>query len=127
MTILDLILAVKIIGTGLLVALPLMFLPAQRLAGMLNVTDTAIPMARLYGVAVLALLVGYSFGFSPIAGERFPLGIVSMGLVSNAGATATLILTGGWQRNRAMTIFLGGIALSLGFCLFNQAQAMAAI
>ena len=63
MTVLDLIIAVKILGTGIFVGLPLALLPAHRVKSITRVGVEALPYLRLYGVAVLALLVGYSFGF----------------------------------------------------------------
>ena len=48
-----------------------------------------------------------------------------MGLVSNAGATALLALTGAWRQALAMTIFLGTIAASLAFGMANPPAVMA--
>jgi len=66
MTYLDLILFAKIVGTAVFVGLPFLFIPGERLIGLLKIegAEPALPLIRLYGWAVIALLVGYSFGFS---------------------------------------------------------------
>lgn len=125
MTILDIVLVVKIIGTGLFCALPFMFLPAARLGPMLGVGDDAMPLARLYGGAVLALLVGYGFGFSGMTGGRFPWGVVTMGIVSNGVATLTMVLTGSVARAKGMAILIGSITVALIFCALNPALVTA--
>jgi len=126
MTYLDLVLLAKIVGTAMFVGLPFLLLPAPRLIGLLQIegAEPAIPLIRLYGWAVIALLVGYSFGFSWIANGDFPVAVVTMGLVSNAGGTALLVLTGAWRKALPMTLFLGAIALSLAFAIFNPGAAM---
>lgn len=129
MTYLDLILLAKIIGTALFVGLPFLLVPAPRLIGLLQIegAEPAMPLIRLYGWAVIALLVGYSFGFSWVTGANFPIGVVTMGLVSNAGATVLLVLTGAWRRALPITLFLGVIAASLVFALTNQVAVMSAL
>ena len=124
MTILDLVLVVKILGTGLFVCLPLLLLPRNRVASTLAVDVSALPYLRLYGVAVLALLVGYSFGFSAITGPVFPMGIVSMGVVSNGLGFLVLIATGAYRNNRVMTGLIGVIAALLVVCIARPDVAM---
>lgn len=126
MTYLDLILLAKIAGTALFVGLPFLLIPAPRLIGLLQIegAEPALPLIRLYGWAVVALLVGYSFGFSWNTGAVFPTGVVTMGLVSNAGATALLVITGAWRQALAMTVFLAAIALSLAFAMFQSEWIM---
>lgn len=133
MTYLDLILLAKIVGTALFVGLPFLLVPHQRLFALLGIEgDQAalmqvMPLIRLYGWAVIALLVGYSFGFSGATGSVFPLGVVTMGLVSNAGATFLLVLTGAWRKAWAMTLFLGGIATALGVAMLSPDAVMQAL
>jgi len=126
MTYLDLILLAKIAGTAVFVGLPFLLMPQVRLIGLLQINgaEAAMPLIRLYGWAVIALLVGYSFGFSWITGDQFPIGVVSMGLVSNAGATFLLLATGAWRQALPMTVFLGGIASSLTFAFFAREAVM---
>ncbi len=129
MTYLDLILLAKIAGTALFVGLPFLLIPAPRLIGILQIegAEAALPLIRLYGWAVVALLVGYSFGFSWMTGSVFPIGVVTMGLVSNAGASVLLVITGAWRQALPMTIFLAAIALSLVFAIVNPDAVMRAL
>lgn len=126
MTYLDLILLAKIAGTALFVGLPFLLIPGPRLIGILRIegAEAALPLIRLYGWAVIALLVGYSFGFSWMIGGVFPIGVVTMGLVSNAGASVLLVITGAWRQAQPMTIFLAAIALSLVFAIINPDAVM---
>ncbi|EAQ27895.1 hypothetical protein NAP1_09882 [Erythrobacter sp. NAP1] len=126
MNYLDLILLIKIAGTGLFVGLPLLLIPTPQLVRLLGIegAEAAMPLIRLYGWAVLALLVGYSFGLSWVVGDTFPLGVVTMGLVSNAGATVLLVITGAWRKSIALTVLLGCIALAFAFALIDQPSVM---
>ncbi len=110
---LTLLLCFKIIFTLATCAAPLLLLPGPRLARLYRVGADAVPLARLYGVALLALLVGYASGIGPAEAGSFPGGVVAMGIASNAGATAVLLATGAWRRARALTLAFGGIAVAL--------------
>lgn len=127
MTLLDIVLAVKILGTGLLAGLPLTLLPAARLSSNLNVDSNAVPYLRLYGVAIIALLVGYSSGFSTFNNGVFPLGVVLMGIVSNGLGTLTIFVTGVLKQNRLMTALIGSITVALLICLIHPELAMSSI
>ena len=129
MTYLDLILLAKIAGTALFVGLPFLLLPTAKLVKLLEIegAEAALPLIRLYGWAVIALLVGYSFGFSWVSRDVFPIGVVTMGLVSNAGATLLLVITGAWRKAIAMTAFLGAIAASLCFAMASPNTVMTAL
>ena len=126
MTYLDLILLVKIGGSAVFLVLPFLFLPAGRLMPLLQIegSEAAMPMMRLYGLAVLALLVGYSFGLSWVSGGNFPVGVVVMGLVSNGGGAIFLLASGGYRKAAAMTAYLIAIAVSLAFGIANPAMVM---
>lgn len=124
MTVLDIVLAVKILGTGLFVAFPLLALPSARVSDRLGISLDAVPYLRLYGVSIAALLVGYSFGFSWIVEDEFPLGIVCMGIVSNGVGTLVMVANGLHRTNQPMAILIGSIATMLLVCLFLQDLAM---
>ncbi|MEM1230971.1 MAG: hypothetical protein AAGI15_10570 [Pseudomonadota bacterium] len=124
MTLLDLILITKILGTGAFVGLPLVLLPASALVARLAVSVAAVPYLRLYGVAILALLVGYSFGFSPFIDGEFPWGVVTMGIVSNGLGTITQLLTGGFRTAKGVTVLIAVIAAALLFCALNPSLAI---
>jgi hypothetical protein len=126
MTAIALILVIKITVTGALTAAPFLLMPEPKLAAMFRTSgDGARAIFRLYGVAVLALLVGYGSGFWTIADGRFPFGVAAMGFVSNGGAAAALLVTGGWRRARFFTVFLIGIAVALLLAAAFSRQALA--
>ena len=47
-----------------------------------------------------------------------------MGIFSNAGATATLVMTGVWARTRALTAVFGTIAIALVAALCSQGPVL---
>ena len=106
MSFIALVLITKIVVTGLLSAAPFLFLPAVRLGAMTGAGPGGSTLFRLYGVAILALLIGYSFGlYGSIRGE-FPWGAVAMGLVSNGGAAAVLFGSGAWRNAKPISFFV---------------------
>ena len=125
MSAIALILLAKILVTAALTAAPFLLMPEPKLAAMFRISGNgARSMFRLYGGAVLALLVGYASGFWAIAEGRFPFGVAAMGFVSNAGAAAILVATGGWRRARFLTFFVAGIAIALVLAAAFQRQAL---
>ncbi len=113
MTFLTLLLIFKIAVTAFAVSLPLILGPGEWLQARMNVGAEALPLARLYGIAVTALLVGYASGIVPAQAGVFPWGVVLMGIASNLGATIGLVITGAWRRAVAAPIVFGAIALAL--------------
>ncbi len=91
MSYLALLLVAKIAVTALLVALPFLVAPLAKLEATTRVSAKSTLFFRLYGVAIAALLVGYGFGIPTADSGQFPWGVVSMGLVSNAGAAFLLL------------------------------------
>lgn len=118
MTLLDIVLIVKITITGLLVGLPMILLPKSQLLNRLAIDEAAIPYIRLYGVAILALLVGYTSAFSAFIAEVFPLGIVLMGIVSNGGGFLVMLITGLAAKQKLLASFLLTIAVTLALAAF---------
>ncbi|MGF1545234.1 MAG: hypothetical protein ACFB00_12180 [Parvularculaceae bacterium] len=107
--------------TFVAVAAPFLFLSKRRI-DRLSGFDGALALYRLYGVAVLALLVGYAGGLVETLGGATPYGVIAMGLVSNAGAAIVLMATGVASRRPLSTGFFGLIAAALGACaLFPDA------
>ncbi len=123
MSFISLLLILKIGVTAILTAIPFLFLPAARLADMTGVENGG-GLFRLYGVAILALLVGYAGGFTIIADGYFPWGIVAMGIVSNGGAALVLFLTGGWRRAKTISFFVALIAAALILASASSRWAM---
>ena len=120
MTWLELLLWFKIVFTALTCSAPLLLLPGEAVTRLYKVGIEAAPLCRLYGVAITALLIGYGAGIGPAAHGIFPTGVVVMGIFSNAGATATLVMTGVWARTRALTAVFGTIAIALVAALCSQ-------
>ena len=86
------VLAVKIVVTALLWALPLVFFPAWGFAAFGIPVPEPMIFARLLGLAYVSLLVGYGWGFLRLKlGEQID-GIVWMGIVSNAGASLAIVI-----------------------------------
>ena len=110
---LSILLLIKIATTGLGVALPFLFMSKTQLEKITNIHASSPLFFRLYGMAILALLVGYGFGIQQSESGHFPWGVVSMGLISNGGA-AYLLLTGNSRKeNKYLGIFFGLVAVAL--------------
>ncbi|MEM9725028.1 MAG: hypothetical protein AAF909_06145 [Pseudomonadota bacterium] len=128
MTALSLLLIIKIVVTLLTVALPFLLLKKQWLDRIAGFGHVDVALYRLYGVALLALLVAYTSGIWLIEHQgSFPWGVVAMGLVSNTGAFLTLCLTGRLRTSPALTIFFGLIALGLGASAIQPGSALTAV
>lgn len=124
MTALGLLLSFKIGVTAATAVLPMLLLPAPRVAQRLGIEPSAVGYVRLYGVALLALLVGYAHGLVMLADGLFPTGVVWMGLVSNGGAAFALVTTGLHRRLRLTAPLYGLIALGLAAALVWPALAV---
>ena len=116
MSFLALVLTAKIVLTGILTAVPFLVLPGARLAAVTGVTGGGETLFRLYGIAIVALLVGYASGFWALARGEFPWGVVAMGLVSNAGGASLLVASGAWRRAKPITFVVAAVAVSLATC-----------
>jgi len=110
---LALIFFIKISLTGMLVVLPFLLFPKLILETITSITTSEPTIFRLYGVAILALLVGYSFGIPVAESNNFPLGIVCMGIVSNGGAGALLLWSNFFKYNLILGIFFTLMTLVL--------------
>ena len=110
---LSLLLIVKILVTSILVALPFLFLSKQKLEKTTNISAPTSTFFRLYGVAILALLVGYSFGIPSAENNQFPWGVICMGVVSNGGAASLLLISRKSKQNLILGIFFALVTLGL--------------
>ena len=110
MTRLTLLLLVKICVTAIAVVVPFLLLPSDRIAEMTGAEVPSPSLYRLYGVAVLALLVGYASGIPAAQRGELPRGILLMGLVSNVGATVTLFAFGAEGTSLILAFFFAAIA-----------------
>ena len=124
MTPLSLLLIIKIVGTFFPVAAPLLVLPKARIDQLSGFSPSDVSLYRLYGMAVLALLVGYLGGYFQIEAGVFPIGVLAMGFVSNAGAFLIMLITGRAQKTPFAAAFFGLIAAGLAAAFLFQDVAM---
>ena len=119
---LALVLIVKIAFTALFVASPDLLFPLSKLLP--GATSPGLLLLfRLYGIAILALLVGYGAALREVLRNRFPRLLVLMGLVSNAGAVVVLTFGGRHAIDGGM-IFFAAIASLLFLSLIRPDLAM---
>lgn len=116
---LTVVLIIKIVVTLLFVALPSLFASSKVLDKIFGAEQGGELAYRLYGVAIVALLVGYVTAIYSIAQGVFPWNIMMVGIASNAGASAILWKYRSDPKNRISAVFFGLIALafSLSFIL----------
>jgi uncharacterized membrane-anchored protein YitT (DUF2179 family) len=124
MTYLTLLLIVKIVVTFLFVALPFLFLSRQRIEKNIQIQANNSLFFRLYGVAILALLVGYGSAIPLAEASILPTGILVMGLVSNAGASGLLFRLGNGKQSMLLAAFFGIIAVLLVVALLFPSAAL---
>lgn len=79
---------------------------------MTGVSTASATLFRLYGMATMALLVGYGFGLWQSINGVFPWAAVLMGIVSNVGGAAILAFSKTASSRVYVTIF-GTIGLLL--------------
>jgi len=72
MSLLSILLLIKILVTSITVAFPFIALPSHKLERVTNIRAPNSQLFRLYGVAILALLVGYGFGIQQAETGIFP-------------------------------------------------------
>lgn len=124
MAYLTLLLTIKIAVTFVLVAAPFLLLSKSKLESAMLITAQSAGIFRLYGVAVLALLVGYAFGVPAAQSGHFPWGVTTMGAVSNGGAALILVLSGAASRKILLVVFFGLIFAGLTMAMLFPDIAM---
>jgi len=80
---------------------------------MTGVSARTTTMFRLYGIAILALLIGYGFAIPAAQSGDFPWGVTAMGTLSNGGPAILLTLQGAASRQPFLTTFFYAIAICL--------------
>lgn len=113
MSFLSALLIFKIAGSILLICVPFLTFSQQKLERLTRIQAETPLLFRLYGLAVISLLVGYSFALYSSLNNEFPMHGVIMGLVSNGGGSILLIANGGWNSSRVPTIFVTIVAVGL--------------
>lgn len=122
---LAILLLIKIVGTLVPVALPMLLFSKARFDELSGFGPSDLVLYRVYGMAVLALLVGYSGGLLQVRAGVFPHGVLAMGFVSNAGAAALLFFVAEVRHLRRSSAFFALIAIGLAFAFFLPDAAMA--
>lgn len=117
MTWLTLLLLFKIGFTAVCAVGPLLLTPTDRLQVILGVDRAAAPYMRLYGWALVALLVGYAGGIPLAEAGSMPAGVVTMGITSNAGAAILMLTPWGRGPSPLMPTVFGMIAIGLVLAL----------
>lgn len=125
MTILTLILSTKILVSIVILALPLLFWSKETLGKTFQVTAETPLVFRLYGMAILSLLVAYAGGIWQITAGHFPWGSVCAGVVSNIGAPLILMTFGAQPRSHWPEVFFLMIGIGLIWSLANAEAAIA--
>lgn len=116
MTVLTLLLSIKIAITLVFVVLPFGFFDAERIAAWTGL-ESSVPLARIYTMAIVALLVGYALALRAHLAGEFPRDMLVVGLVSNGGAAAALaVWARGVMRPLGVATF-GAIACGLAVVL----------
>ncbi|PAX06959.1 hypothetical protein [Sphingomonas lenta] len=121
---LRIVLAVKIVGTVLPFALPLLLMSADALRQSFGYAPEPLLVARLLGWSYLAILIGYAGGFLEARRGVFPTTAVAMGVASSAGASAiqaSVLFGSGATRGPAASDllalgFTAGVTATLLFC-----------
>lgn len=85
---------IKITGTLLGAALPMLLVPYPLYLWLGFPAQDTLIFLRLYGLSTLALLVGYHGGIELARRGQYPLGTLRMGLVSNAGQGLAIVIAG---------------------------------
>ncbi|MEM1140368.1 MAG: hypothetical protein AAGF19_08425 [Pseudomonadota bacterium] len=128
MSALAVLLIAKIGVTLVAVGIPMLVFPKQRIEALSGWSATTGTVYRLYGMAVIALLVGYSGGlYEVLVLDRVPWTVLAMGFVSNAGASAVLVVTGEAAQRKMSTVFFGAIAAGLALALMLPDRSMVAL
>lgn len=94
MTFVKRLLWIKILGTGIAAAGPMLFAPESVYLGLGFPEQPTLFFLRLYGLSTVALLMGYYSGVQDVAKGIFPAGILRMGLVSNGGQGLAIVGAG---------------------------------
>ena len=127
MTILSFILIAKILVTIGAIILPFLFAKPEFLDKRAGFGQPNLPFYRLYGMAILALVVAYSGGLIETLQGIYPTVIVAMGLTSNLGAALIMIATGYVRNQRLLTAFFATIGLGFACSTLSPDLAMLVI
>lgn len=126
MNLLVIVFFLKISISLIAVVVPFLCLPQEKIEAITNSTSPNAIIFRLYGVSILALLIGYSLGLKNALAGVFPNDIVIMGIVSNAGGSLILLKTGAWKTKKLLFYFFTSIAILLSICFMFPTYSLLA-
>ena len=124
MTLLSLLLVTKILITLGVVILPFLFFKTATLDRLAGFGTPNAAFYRLYGMAILALVVAYTGGLLQTFQGLYPGTIVAMGLVSNVGAATVMVLTGYARKQVPLALFFGLVGVGFILAALFPAAAM---
>ncbi|MCY4180011.1 MAG: hypothetical protein OXC60_08745 [Litoreibacter sp.] len=124
MTYLTLLLAAKIMVTLATVIVPFLLFKTETLDRLAGFGRPNEAFYRLYGMAILALVVAYSGGLLQTLSGEYPAQIVAMGLASNVGAVCLMIWTGYARVQKALAAFFGLIGIGFLWAALRPISAM---
>lgn len=127
MTPLIIVLSTKIIVSLILVVLPFLLMPKEQLNRLTDIEAKDDTLYRLYALAILALLVGYTGAFIQAWHAVYPLTILIMGLVSNGSAAIVLLKKKGQKHQATAGLFFGAVAILIAAFLVFPEFAMQAL
>lgn len=127
MSLLIIIIAIKFIVTLVLVAIPFLMFPMEKLDKISGMAAKSNTFYRLYGVAMVALLIGYVSGIPLINHGIFPWSVVIMGIVSNGGVALLLLKSGPSPKTMKFIMIDGGIAIALITCVIFPKLAISTL
>lgn len=119
MTRLTALLLFKIAISMVTIVIPFLMLPHDMIAQVMGTEGATPSLYRLYGMAVLALLVGYASAIPQAQRGELPTGIVLMGLVSNTGGAAIPLILGAEGAALYLSLVFGAIAVLLAITLIS--------
>ncbi|GLR70194.1 hypothetical protein [Agaribacter marinus] len=117
MTYFTALLLLKILVSLVFVGIPFLLLSKDRLQIITRSTHENVLFYRLYGVAIMALLVAYGSAIPLAQQGHFSWGIAMMGLVSNLGGSTLLFHLGKGKQSMVLASFFGFITILLLFSM----------
>lgn len=114
----------KIIGTALAAAFPMLLAPEWIYLSLGFPEQPTMLFVRLYGLSTLALLFGYYSGIEQVRRGQIPTGILRMGLVSNGGQGAAIVMAGAFGTFSTWGVLAQVMMWSLAAFILSIAMAI---
>ena len=114
----------KITVSVFVLVIPFLFFSKEKLEQIMHIKTDSKLLFRLYGVAIVALLVAYASAIPMAEITIFPWWIVFMGVVSNCGASVCMWLASDGSPNYKLIGLFGGIGIGFILSAMNPALAL---